>query len=169
MSSHTELMKAIRGGKLSDVVAILDTGVSVELRDGQGDPGLPLAIACFLGHAEIVRELLRRGAKANLADNSAPTSPLSMALRGKKTEAVKALIEFGAQVPAGMVTGLTEEELMLAQWKALFCNLGDQIEPVIEEIQMTSCYGTDTVVLEADVMRAAREMADKLAKQKGKA
>jgi hypothetical protein len=46
-----------------------------------------------------------RGAKVNTPDNSQPTSPLSMAIRGKRTEVVKALIELGAQVPPGMHTG----------------------------------------------------------------
>ena len=166
MSTHAELMKAIRGGKLSEVIAVLDTGVSVEIMDGQGDPGLPLAIACFLGHAEIVRELLKRGAIANQPDNRVPTSPLSMALRGRRTEVVKVLVEFGTEIPDGVVTGLSEEELALARWKAQICGEGGMGEPVIEEIQMTRCYGTDTVVLEADVLRAAREIADKAEREK---
>ena len=48
----------------------------VELDDGQGDPGLPLGIACFMGFVDIVRELAKRGAKVNLPDNSVQTSPL---------------------------------------------------------------------------------------------
>ena len=57
MSLSNDLMKAIRSGNLRKVVAALDAGAPVELDDGKGDPGLPLAIACFMGHAEIVREL----------------------------------------------------------------------------------------------------------------
>ena len=165
MSSADDLLKAIRGGKLREVVAALDAGAPVELHDGKGDPGLPLAMACFMGHAEIVRELVLRGAKANAADNRAPTSPLSMALRGNKKEVVKVLIELGAVVPEGMQTGLTDNEMMLALWKAQHFGAiagkqeGDR--PVVEEIKMVGCYGTDTAVLEADVVRAAREMAAK--------
>ena len=70
MSLSTDLIKAIRGGNLREVVAALDAGAPVELHDGKGDPGLPLAIACFMGHAEIVRELVMRGAKVNLAGGS---------------------------------------------------------------------------------------------------
>ena len=80
MTSRPDILKAIRSGKLGEVIAALDAGACVELDDGQGDPGLPLAMACFLGHAGIVRELVRRGAKVNLADNKDPASPLSMAL-----------------------------------------------------------------------------------------
>ena len=165
MSSADDLLKAIRGGKLREVVAALDAGAPVELHDGKGDPGLPLAIACFLGHAEIVRELLLRGAKPNVADNRSPTSPLSMALRGGKKEAVKVLVELGAVVPEGMQTGLTDEEMMLARVKAQHFGAISGAEkdglPVIEEIKMVGCYGTDTAVLEAEVLRAALEQAEK--------
>ena len=171
MSSSTDLIKAIRAGNLREVVAALDAGAPVEFHDGKGDPGLPLAIACFMGHADIVRELVLRGAKVNLEDNNAPISPLSMALRGGRTEVVKTLIELGAEIPAGMQTGLNEHELMLARWKAQQIGTAqtgeiDDSLPVVEEIQMVGCYGTDTAVLEADVMRAAREMAAKLAEKK---
>lgn len=167
LSLPTDLIKAIRGGQLREVVAVLDAGAPVELHDGKGDPGLPLAMACFMGHTEIVRELILRGATANLPDNNAPTSPLSMALRGGKKDVVKVLIELGVIVPEGMETGLTEQELMVARWQAerfgavAASQHTDDDEPVIEEIQMVGCYGTDTSVLEADVMRAAREMAEK--------
>ena len=191
MSLSTDLIKAIRGGNLREVVAALDAGAPVELHDGKGDPGLPLAIACFMGHAEIVRELVMRGAKVNLEDNTAPISPLSMAQRGGRTEVIKVLIELGAEVPAGMQTGLNEHELMLARWKAQHFQSGardsapvieeiqvggcygtdtdvlnSEMRRAVEEIQMVGCYGTDTAVLEADVMRAAREMAEKLAEKK---
>ena len=120
-----------------------------------------------MGHAEIVRELVLRGAKINFKDNREPTSPLSMALRGAKTEVIKVLIELGAEIPDGVDTGLTDQELMLARWKAQHFGAstaanGEKIDtPVVEEIQMVGCYGTDTSVLEADVMRYARELDSK--------
>ena len=167
MSQPVDLIKAIRTGLLSEVIAALDGGAQVELHDGQGDPGLPLAMACFMGHAEIVRELAIRGAKVNFANNMEPTSPLSMALRGGKTEVIKVLVEFGAEIPPGVKTGLTDQELMLARWKAQHfgasqaTNPAGSEAPVIEEIQMVGCYGTDTGVLEADVMRYARDLNSK--------
>lgn len=166
MNQPVDLIKAIRTGLLSEVIAALNAGAQLELHDGQGDPGLPMAMACFMGHAEIVRELAIRGAKVNFANNMEPTSPLSMALRGGKTEVIKVLIEFGAEIPPGVNTGLTDQELMLARWKAQHFGAGQssgdgQNEPVIEEIQMVGCYGTDTSVLEADVMRYARELGNK--------
>ena len=166
MSTPVDLIKAIRSGKLSAVIEALDAGAQVEMHDGQGDPGLPMAIACFMGFAEIVRELAIRGAKVNFADNRDPTSPLSMALRGKRTEVVKVLIELGAELPPDVQTGLTDQELMLSKWKAQ--HFGAATDPTgraaahaVEEIEMVSCYGTDTNVLEADVVRYAREIDGK--------
>ena len=163
MSASPDLIKAIRTGRLSEVVAALEAGAPVELNDGQGNPGLPLAIACFMGQAEIVRELAMRGAKVNFDDNRLPTSPLSMAIRSGKTEVVKVLIEHGAEVPPGTKTGLRDDELMLARWKAQHfgtsqaASLADG-EPVIEEIQVGGCYGTDTDVLNAEMRRTVEEL-----------
>ena len=163
MSSSADLIKAIRLGRLKDVVKILDAGVPVELNDGQGDPGLPMAIACFMGHADIVRELALRGAKVNFQDNKDPTSPLSMALRGKRTDVIKVLVELGVTVPPDVDTGLTEQELQLAQWKAQHFGItttesGKVKMPEFEEIQMTGLVGTDTDVLDAEMRRAIAEM-----------
>ncbi|MEO8409350.1 MAG: ankyrin repeat domain-containing protein [Propionivibrio sp.] len=161
VSPPVDLIKAIRTGQLSKVIAALDAGAHVETSDGHGEPGLPLAIACFMGHAEIVRELALRGARVDFADNMEPNSPLAMAVRGGKTEVVKVLIELGAQLPPRLKTGLTDQELMLAQWKAAHFS-GNQAaapgaEPVFEEIQVLSCYGTDTGVLDAEMRRAVED------------
>ncbi|WP_305074931.1 ankyrin repeat domain-containing protein [Propionivibrio sp.] len=166
MNTPPDLLKAIRTGRLSDVVAALDAGAPLELDDGKGEPGLPLAIACFMGHAEIVRELAIRGAKLNFSDNSLPTSPLAMAVRAGKPEVVKVLIEHGAIVPPGMATGLRDDELMLARWKAQqfgAAGTGFPIdgETVIEEINVGRCYGTDTGILDAEMRRAVEEITRK--------
>jgi ankyrin repeat protein len=160
MTASLSLIAAIRSGHLSQVKAALDAGAGVELNDGQGDPGLPMGIACFMGLTEIVRELVARGAKVNLADNSQPTSPLSMAIRASRTEVVRALIELGAEVPPGMTTGLSEQEIILAEWVAQRAGLRappsehPANHPVVEEIDMMRCVGTDTLILEADALRA---------------
>lgn len=165
MGSQLMLIKAIRSGRLFDVQAALEAGAVVELPDGQGDPGLPMGIVCFMGFVDIVRELAKRGGKVDFPDNSVPTSPLSMAIRGGRVEVVRALIELGAQVPNDMKTGLTEHDIMLAQWKAyrdgyskLAAHETSGTALVIEEIEVIRCFGTDTQVLEADVLRAVREM-----------
>ena len=162
MTTQLALIKAVRTGNLADVKAALDAGVSAELSDGQGDPGLPMGVACFMGFTDIVRELVRRGARVNVEDNMAPTSPLTMALRGKRTEVIRTLLELGLRLPHGVETGLSDNEVMLAQWKAHRDGhaLVEQHEAtqVIEEIDVVRCVGTDTQVLEADVLRAARNM-----------
>ncbi len=166
MSSPTDLIKAVRSGHLVEVLAALEAGATAELNDGQGVPGLPLGIACFMGFPDIVRELVKRGAKVNIADNREPVSPLSMAIRGGKTEVVRLLVELGAEVPEGMATGLSEAELAAARTAATAKKSpspppfhGDM--HVIEEIVMPRAFGTDTTVLEADVMRSIREAEEK--------
>ena len=162
MSSPADLIKAVRSGHLVEVLAALEAGATAELNDGQGVPGLPLGIACFMGFPDIVRELVKRGAKVNIADNREPVSPLSMAIRGGKTEVVRLLVELGAEVPEGMATGLSDADLAAARQVAIEKN-SPQSHPfhgdmhVIEEIIMPRAFGTDTTVLEADVMRAVRE------------
>lgn len=160
MTSSVDLVKAIRSGRLADVKEVLDAGVSPELNDGPGDPGLPMGVACFMGFVDIVRELAARGGRVNLPDNRLPTSPLNMALRGGRTEVIRALIELGAELPEGMQCGLSEQEIILAQWKAQRAGLlKPRSESVhdVEEIEVGRCFGTDTQVLEADVLRAARD------------
>lgn len=160
MVASVDLVKAIRSGRVADVREVLDAGIPAELNDGPGDPGLPMGIACFMGFVEIVRELAQRGARVNLPDNSVPTSPLNMALRGGRTEVIRTLIELGAELPEGMHCGLSEQEIILAQWKAQRAGLlkpRAEVVQDIEEIEVGSCFGTDTQVLEADVLRAARE------------
>ena len=168
MNAAIELLKAIRTGRLQEVQAVLDAGAPVEFIDGRGDPGLPLGVACFMGYADIVRELVRRGAKVNTLDNALPTSPLSMAIRGNRTEVVKALVELGANVPEGMKTGLSDQEMLIARWRGQQYGAGtsgtaeaDEEAPEFEEIEMVRCYGTDTSVLDADMIRAARDMDKK--------
>jgi hypothetical protein len=159
MAAQQDLLNAIRAGSLKHVIRALDAGALPDDPAG-GEPGLPLGIACFFGHVEIVTELVRRGAVANLADNSQPTSPLSMAVRGKRNEVVRALIQLGVRVPDGMVTGLSEHEIMLAKWIAFrdgYGKEGHPNEPVFDEIVLKGRADTDTVVLEAEMLKAARD------------
>lgn len=165
MADPLILIKAIRSGKLAEVRAMLDSGASVELEDGVGDPGMPMGVACFMGFADIVRELAARGARVNLPDNSVSISPLNMAIRGGRVEVVRALVELGADVPEGMKTGLSEHDLMLAQLKAhrdgkISSKAAEALgtAPDFEEIEVLSCSGTDTQVLNEEMLRAARDM-----------
>lgn len=173
MTQQLALLKAIRTGKLEEVRALLDAGATPEFDDGQGDPGLPLGMACFMGFTEIARELIARGAQVNRADNRQPTSPLSMAIKAKKPQTVLLLLEMGAELPEGMQTGLSAPEEMMAQLKAIrngFTKPKSKEEASqaenYEEIEVSGYSGLDTQVLEADVIRAAQEMAERTQKAK---
>lgn len=163
MRNDAQLAKAISSGKLAEVKALLDSGVAVESNDDRGEPGLALGLACSLGFVDIVRELVRRGAKVNTGDNSAPTSPLSMAIRHGKREVTRTLIELGATLPPGLNTGLSPEEISRAQQKASGSNSGLTLDPVLsewlsdfEEITIEGRTGVDTQILEDEIMRNAR-------------
>lgn len=164
MADSLVLIKAIRGGKLAEVRAILDAGSFVALDDDAGDAGLAMGVACFMGFVDIVRELAGRGVIVNLPDNSMPTSPLNMALRGGKTEVVRVLIELGAELPDDLKTGLSVHDILLAQLKAQRAGKATQrtlealgVQPEFEEIEVLSCAGTDTQVLDAEMLRAIRD------------
>jgi hypothetical protein len=160
MATQLDLLKAIRAGRLQDVVQALEGGALLD--DTQdGEPGMLLGLACFLGHADIVGELVKRGAQVNLPDNTLPTSPLSMAVRGKRNEVVRCLLQLGARLPEGMVTGLSDREIMLAQWMAFrdgYSEEGHPNEPVFDEIVLQGRSDTDTQVLEAEALRAIEGM-----------
>ena len=94
-----DLLKAVRAGSLKYVKAALKAGASV---DDEGQPGFMLGMACFLGYADIVRELVAHGALVNTENNAAVTAPLAMAVRGGHKEVVRTLVELGALVPDGM-------------------------------------------------------------------
>lgn len=159
MATQLDLLNAVRGGRLQDVRAALDSGVTL---DDEGEPGLIMGLACFFGHLPVIRELVARGAQANLPDNKAPTSPLNMAIRGNKKEAVRLLIELGAVVPEGMQTGLTPQEVTVAQWIAFRDGYGPQDHNgsaaaragEVEEIEMNRPSHVDTQILEAEALRA---------------
>lgn len=160
MSSQDDLIKSVRSGKLREVCAALDAGAPID--DELGRPGLPLAMACFLGYTDIVRELVRRGGKVNFADNSNTSSPLSMALRGNRREVVRLLIEdLGAIVPENMLERLDESERALVRGRVRSEQASSRMRSnsAVEEIDLVGCYGTDTVALEADVMHFARQIA----------
>lgn len=159
MTLPPDLLKAIRSGRLEDVRAAFQAGAALATDGGPGEPCLEMGIACFLGHPEIIRELVLHGAAVNAPDNMQPTSPLSMAIRGKHPEAVRVLIELGALVPGAMQTGLGEHEITVAQWVAfrdgyLTENGKAAAEaPVFEEIEVHRCSNVDTQVLEAELLR----------------
>lgn len=164
MTSSLNLIQVIRSGRLSALRRLFDAGLQLDVRDMQGDAGLAMGMACHMGHQEIVRELFARGLPVNLPDNHLPTSPLSMAIRGKQPETVRLLLELGADLPDDLPCGLSANEIMIARWKAQrdgyarLPELAPFALPEIEEIDLAGCAGVDTSVLENDVMRIGRNM-----------
>ena len=166
VNASSDLIKAIRSGQLSEVIAVLNANSAIELNDSKGNPGLAFVMACLMGHSEIVRELLIRGASVNSSNNNSSTSPLATAVRAKKTEVIKVLIEHGVEIPEGMETGLRKDELILAHWKAQHFGAsrapGGFDESAIEVIQVLGgCYGTSTDVLDAEMKRAIKDFPQK--------
>ena len=102
MSMHSALRRAIEKGNLQGVIAALDHGALIEEADMHGDPGLPMRIACFQGHAEIVRELIKRGADIHAPNAQGVGGPIRMAARGKHGHIVELLMAHGAEVPEGV-------------------------------------------------------------------
>lgn len=158
MANTSDLLLAIRTGRLDRVKTLLDAGVALD-DSSEGEPGLALGMACFLGHAGIVGELVRYGAVANLPDNALPTSPLNMAVRGGHKEVVRTLLELGVELPPGMDCGLSEQEITHARWVAFRDGHAPesaaqaQLETQVEEIVLSGVSGTDTLVLEAEALR----------------
>lgn len=160
MDVQHELVKAIRTGKLATVKALLDAGLAASLDESPDEPSFELGLACFLGHEEIIRELVARGVKVNCRDNRLPTSALSMAIRGGKAEAIRTLIELGVGLPDGLDLGLSEHQITLAHLKAVrdgYCQPRDTVDQEMamefEEIEVMRVPGTDTVVLESEALR----------------
>jgi len=99
----SQLVAAIRTGRLSDVIRAIEDGADLEEADIQGIRGLPLRTACFEGSTAIVRELLRCGADINALAVDGPGAPLRLALRGGHGDIAALLLQNGAEIPPGLV------------------------------------------------------------------
>ncbi len=98
--SSAELLDAIKRGDLLAVVSAMDAGADLEARDQHGYPGLPLRTACFLGHPEIVVELLKRGADPIAANADGLGAPMRMAKRGGNAQVLEVLERYAQPLPA---------------------------------------------------------------------
>lgn len=116
MRPTDQLIAALRAGDPAAVNAALDAGADPNLPDNIGIPGLPLRIAAYNGHLDIIRSLVSRGAEVNLLrSDSRAESLLAVARRGGKKDAVRLLVELGTEIPAGLDIGLTLAEKLAAQ------------------------------------------------------
>lgn len=163
MDKQFKLIKAIQKGSLAEVKALLDSDATVLPDINSNEPNLELGLACLMGHTQIIHELVARGASVHCADGNFQNSPMGMALRGNKIDSIRALIELGAEVPAGTHTGLSEYEITIAHLKAVrdgYCKPEDTSQEKLakqyEEIHALPLMGTDTNILELDILRNLR-------------
>jgi ankyrin repeat protein len=82
--------EAALNGKLTDVTALLKSGIRPDTVDQEGRT--PLIYAAFNGNTEIIGVLIRNGADVNIADNYGRTA-LMMASSGPYPMAVKMLLD----------------------------------------------------------------------------
>lgn len=106
---NSELQKAIEDESLSGVIAALDKGADIDAKDMHGHPGLPLRLACFLGHAGIVGELLRRGADPQVPNAQGPGAPLRIAHRLVHDAVVRLLESHSVKAAAPAAATDTDE------------------------------------------------------------
>jgi len=165
----SKLVAAIRSGRLSDVIRALEEGADLEEADIHGVRGLPLRTACFEGSMAIVRELLRCGADINAMAVDGPGAPLRLALRGGHGEIAALLLQNGAETPPG----LNIDPAILNRVGSLSQLPGEKpaqalpepipdtpleftrpsIDLTIEEVEVPSCYGSDTNLPTMDLLK----------------
>lgn len=95
--SSQVLMSAVMAGDIPKVKDLISHGVDVNEASpviGSGNDGqTPLLVACFLGHAEIVRLLLEAGAKESINDYLMAATPAHKACYAGQPQALKVLLE----------------------------------------------------------------------------
>src|SRR5699024_7825790 len=92
------MLEAARSGDSAPLLALIDQGAPVNLRDSSGNS--PLMLAAYHGHAELVRELAARGADVDLANDRGESPLAGVAFKGY-TEVAEVLLEAGADPDAG--------------------------------------------------------------------
>ncbi|GAB2532564.1 ankyrin repeat domain-containing protein [Brachybacterium huguangmaarense] len=96
------MFDACRTGEGAGVLPLIDAGAPASMRDADGNSLLMLA--AYHGHADLVRELARRGADVD-ALNDRGQSPLAGAAFKGFDEVASALLEAGADPEAGEPSG----------------------------------------------------------------
>jgi ankyrin repeat protein len=93
------LMAAVQAGDLAAVRRAIAAGADVNEKSpvlvNGNDGQTPLLVACFLGHADIVRALLEAGANPRINDYLLKATPLHKAAYAGRPEALQALREQG--------------------------------------------------------------------------
>lgn len=97
------LFEAVASGDAAKVEAALNAGADPNefFQDGQYGAYTPMHTAARMGHAEVIRVLIKHGGNVNVnAIASHKATPLHWAARANQTEAATVLLEAGAEVNA---------------------------------------------------------------------
>ena len=111
-SAAVALVQSAEAGNLTEVLDIIDAGVSPNARDTAGMT--PLMMAVIHDHGPVAELLLTRGADVNAADVSGVTA-LMLAANNGRAVLLQRLLARGANVNAQTRTGWTA--LIYAAWK----------------------------------------------------
>ena len=100
-----QLYMAAGNGNVKEVEALLNKGVDVNEKGGGGllNDSNALDAASSMGHVDVVKLLLDRGAKVNAAHGNMGWTPLSSAAWHGNTDVVKLLVERGADIDKAIV------------------------------------------------------------------
>jgi ankyrin repeat protein len=93
-----QLFEAAESGNLALCRKLITSGANVDARDTQWFSFTALHKAAQNGHMEVCRALLAAGAQVDLKCSRAGETPLCMAVAGGCADAVKLLVEHGANV-----------------------------------------------------------------------
>lgn len=116
-NSNTNILDAIhiaaREGARDDLLKQLDSGVSVNLKEGEGRT--PLHWAVDRGHVDIVKELLKTHADVNAKDNEGQT-PLHYAVVCDRETISELLVKHGADPQISDNDGNSPVDLCDSKW-----------------------------------------------------
>ena len=92
------LLDAIKQNKLDEVISLIENGVDInpETKDWTISP---LQVAIYLGHEEIAKTLILKGAKTNMQDSDG-IYPIHSAVWKNQREIVEILLQYGADIEA---------------------------------------------------------------------
>ena len=109
-----ELLRAVRGGDLAAVKALLDQGVPVDAKFRYDRT--PLSFAADRGHVEIVKLLLARGADVNAKDTFYGMTPTAAAASKGHVEIVKLMLAKDARAASDVLfSGVASKKLPLVE------------------------------------------------------
>lgn len=92
----TALMDAVKRNDAAAVRQLVAGGADVDEKDTSQD--VPLIMAAYLGHDEIVRLLLEAGADVTAVDPGMKATALHAAAYAGRTNAARLLIEYGIEI-----------------------------------------------------------------------